>query len=134
MTGIEVNEWCYAVCFAVFIKRISIMGSVQQELFNMKLRKVGFHGEKRMQEREHIISGSAPGHGENGKVVFRISSNKHVEMVTEKIFVSGGIPSPVAVRLRKLPFAATVRAFWAAANPFGAFQPCGFKRGAVTGK
>lgn len=42
MAGIEANEWCYAVCFAVFIKRISIMGSVQQELFNMKPRKVGF--------------------------------------------------------------------------------------------
>ncbi len=95
MAGIEANEWCYAVCFAVFIKRISIMGSVQQELFNMKPRKVGFHGEKRMQEREHIMPGSALKHGENGKVVFRTGSNKHVEMVTEKIFVSGGIPSPV---------------------------------------
>ena len=58
------------------------MGRIQQKFFNMKPGKIGFHREKSMQERQHIMPGSALKHGENGKVVFRIGSNKHVEMVT----------------------------------------------------
>jgi len=48
--AVEVNEWCYAVCFAVFIERVSVMCRIQQEFLNMKFREVGFHGEKGMQE------------------------------------------------------------------------------------
>jgi len=99
MTRIEVNKRCYAVCFAVFIKRVSVKGRIQQEFFNMEFRKIGFHREKSMQEGEHVMSGSTLKHWKNGKVIFRIGCNKHVEMVAEKIFISGRIPSPVAVRL-----------------------------------
>lgn len=56
-------------------------------------------GEKSMQEGQHIMPGSTFKHWKNGKVVFGIGRNKHVEMVAEKIFISGRIPSPVAVRL-----------------------------------
>ncbi len=45
------------------------------------------------------MPGSTFKHGKNGKVIFGIGGNKHVEMVAEKIFISGGIPSPVAVGL-----------------------------------
>ena len=99
MTGIEVNDRSNAVCFAVFIEWVSIMGGIQKKFFNVKLRKIGFHREKSMQEGQHIMSGSTLKHWKNGKVVFRIGSNKHVEMIAEKIFISGRIPSPVAVRL-----------------------------------
>ena len=134
MTGIEVNERSNTICFAVFIKRISVMGRIQQEFFNMEFLKIGFHREKGMQEWQHIMPGRALKHWENWQVIFGTGSNKHVEMVTEKIFIPGRIPSPVAIRLWKLSFAATAWTLRAAAGSFWAFQPCCFKRRPVAGK
>lgn len=99
MTGVEDDERSNAVCFAVFIERISVMYRIRQKFFNMKPGKIGSHREKSMQKGQHIMSGSTLKHWKNGKVVFRIGSNKHVEMVARKIFISGRIPSPVTVRL-----------------------------------
>ena len=75
------------------------MGRIQQKFFNMKFRKIRFHSEKSMQEGQHIMPGRTLKHWKNGKVIFGIGSNKHVKMVAKEIFISGRIPSPVAVRL-----------------------------------
>lgn len=84
MAGVKVNERSNAVCFAVFIEWVSVIGRIGQEFFNMKPGKIGSHREKSMQEGQHIMPGSTLKHWKNGKVVFRIGSNKHVEMVAEK--------------------------------------------------
>lgn len=55
------------------------------EVFNMKFRRIGFHSEKSMPEGEHIMPGSTLKHWKNEKVVFRIDSNKHVELAAENI-------------------------------------------------
>ena len=48
MAGIEVDKGRDVFPSAVFIDSISVMGGIQKEFFNAKLRKVCFHGEKRM--------------------------------------------------------------------------------------
>lgn len=48
MSGIEVDKGRDIFPPAVFIDSISVMGGIQKEFFNAKLRKVCFHGEKRM--------------------------------------------------------------------------------------
>ena len=47
-------------------------------------------------------------HRENRKVIFIVSSYKHVEMITKEVFIFGRIPAPGTVGLRKLTFAGTV--------------------------
>ena len=75
------------------------MGRVQKELFNAEIRKIGFHGEKRVEEGKHIMPGSPFQKRENRKVTEGIGSHKHVEVVTEEITFPVGIPAPVAVGL-----------------------------------
>lgn len=48
MTGIEVDKGRDILPPAVFIDSISVMGGIQKEFFNTELRKVCFHGEKRV--------------------------------------------------------------------------------------
>ena len=48
MARIEVDKGCDVFLSAVFIDRISVMGGIQKEFFNTELRKVCFHGEKRV--------------------------------------------------------------------------------------
>ena len=55
------------------------------------------------------MSGCTLKHRENGQVIFGVSSYKHVEMIAKEIFISGRIPTPVAIGLRKLALAATSR-------------------------
>lgn len=69
ITGVKVNERCDAVCFAVFIKRVGVMGSIQQKFFNIKPGKIGFHRKERMQERQHVMPGSAFEHEKDREVI-----------------------------------------------------------------
>ena len=48
MTGIEVDKGDDILPPAVFLDSISVMGGIQKEFFNTELRKVCFHGEKRV--------------------------------------------------------------------------------------
>ena len=48
MSGIEVDKGRDIFPPAVFIDSISVMCGIQKEFFNAELRKVCFHGEKRM--------------------------------------------------------------------------------------
>ena len=48
MTRIEVDKGCDVFLSAVFIDRISVVGRIQKEFFNVKFWKVCFHGEKRV--------------------------------------------------------------------------------------
>lgn len=58
MTGIEVDKGRDILPSAVFIDRISVVGRIQREFLNPKIRKVRFHRKKRMQERKHVMTGS----------------------------------------------------------------------------
>ncbi len=126
----QVNNWSDVLPFAVFIDRISIMDRIKEELFNMKLREICFHGEKRVQERKHVMSGSPFQKMKNRKVTMGIRSHIHVEVVTEEIVFSMGIPAPVSVWLGIMAFAVTgMIAFFLAFTKF-LFA----LRGSVTGK
>ena len=65
-----------------------------------------------------------------------IGSHKHVEVVTEKIAFPVGVPSPVAVRLRIMTFAAAGRTafFHTIADPLFALLCGSPDGGAVTSK
>ena len=106
MTGIEVDKGRDIFPSAVFIDSISVMGGIQKEFFNTELRKVCFHGEKGMQKRKHIMPGSPLQKRKYREIAVGIGGHIHVEVVTEKITFPMGVPSPVAVRLRIMAFAA----------------------------
>ena len=136
MSGIEVDEGRDIFPSAVFIDRISVMGGIHEEFFNTELRQICFHGEKRMQKREHIMAGSPFQKRKYRKIAVRIGGHIHVEVVTEEIAFPVGVPSPAAVRLRITAFAAAGRTafFLTIADPFFSLLRSGTDRGTVTGK
>lgn len=101
MSWVQVNKGRDIFPPAVFINGVSIMGGIQKELFDTEFRQVCFHGEKRVEEREHVMSGDSLQKEEYGKNAMRIGSHIHVEVVAEKIAFPLGIPAPVAVGLNK---------------------------------
>jgi hypothetical protein len=70
------------------------------------------------------------------EITVGIGCHIHVEVVTKKVAIPMGIPSPVAVRLRITAFAVTGRTaiFLAVTDPFFSLLCSGADRGAVTGK
>ena len=93
----------------VFIDSISVMGGIQKEFFNTELRKVCFHGEKGMQKRKHVMPGSPFQKRKYREVAVGIGGHIHVEVVTKEIAFPMGVPSPAAVWLRIMAFAAAGR-------------------------
>ena len=136
MAGLEVDKGRDIFPSAVFIDSISVMGRIQKEFFNTELRKVCFHGEKGMQKRKHIMPGSPFQKRKYREIAVGIGGHIHVEVVTKKVAIPMGIPSPVAVRLRITAFAVTGRTaiFLAVTDPFFSLLCSGADRGAVTGK
>ena len=136
MSGIEVDKGRDIFPSAVFIDSISVMGGIQKEFFNTELRKVCFHGEKGMQKRKHVMPGSPFQKRKYREVAVGIGGHIHVEVVTKKVAIPMGIPSPVAVRLRIMAFAAAGRTavFLTIADPFFPLLRSSTDRGAVTGK
>ena len=109
MSRVQVNKRSDLLPFAVFVDRIGIMGRIQKEFFNVKLRKIGFHSEKGVQERKHIMPGSPFQKWENRKITMGIRSHIYVEVVAKEIAFPVRIPAPVAVRLRVVAFTVTGR-------------------------
>ena len=70
------------------------------------------------------------------EIAVGIGGHIHVEVVTKKVAIPMGIPSPVAVRLRITAFAVTGRTaiFLAVTDPFFSLLCSGADRSAVTGK
>ena len=136
MSGIEVDKGRDIFPSAVFIDRISVMGGIQKEFFNAELRKICFHSEKRMQKRKHIMPGSPFQKRKYREIAVGIGGYIHVEVVAEEIAFPMGVPSPVAVRLRIMAFAAAGRTavFPAIADPFFSLLRSSTDRSAVTGK
>ena len=136
MAGIEVDKRRDMFPLAVFIDRISIMGGIQKEFFNAELRKICFHGEKRMEKRKHIMPGSPFQKRKYGEVAVGIGCHIHVEVVTEEVAFPMGVPSPVAVWLGILAFAVTGRTafFLAIADSFFSLLCGSPDRSAVTSK
>ena len=136
MCGIEVDKGCNVFLFAVFIDSISVMGGIQKEFFNTELWKVCFHGEKGMQKRKHIMPGSPFQKRKYREIAVGIGGHIHVEVVTKEIAFPLGVPSPAAVRLRIMAFAAAGRTavFPAIADPFFSLLRSSTDRSAVTGK
>ncbi len=136
MSGIEVDKGCNVFLFAVFIDSISVMGGIQKEFFNTELRKVCFHGEKGMQKRKHIMPGSPFQKRKYREIAVGIGGHIHVEVVTKKIAFPMGVPSPAAVWLRIMAFAAAGRTavLPAIADPFFSLLRSSTDRSAVTGK
>lgn len=136
MSGIEVDKGRDIFPSAVFIDSISVMGGIQKEFFNTELRKVCFHGEKRVQKRKHVMPGSSFQKREYREIAVGIGCHIHVEVVTKKVAVPMGIPSPVAIRLRITAFAVTGRTAFllAIADPFFPLPRGGADRSAVIGK
>ena len=136
MTRIEVDKGRDVFPSAVFIDSISVMGGIQKEFFNTELRKVCFHGEKRVQKRKHIMPGSSFQKRKYREITVGIGGHIYVEVVTEKIAFPMRVPSPVAVWLRIMAFAAAGRAavFLTIADPFFPLLRSSPDRGAVTGK
>ena len=136
MSGIEVDKGRDIFPSAVFIDRISVMGGIQKEFFNAELRKVCFHSEKRMQKRKHIMPGSPFQKRKYREIAVGIGGYIHVEVVAEEIAFPMGVPSPVAVRLRIMAFAAAGRTafFPAIADPFFSLLCSSPDGSAVTGK
>lgn len=75
------------------------MCRIQQEFFNSEFREIGLHRKEGMQERKHIVAGSALKERENGEITVGIGGHIHVEVVAEEITFPMGIPTPVAIRL-----------------------------------
>ena len=124
VAGIEVDKRRDIFPSAVLIDRISVMGRIQKEFFNVEFRKVCFHREKGMQEREHIMPGSPFQQRKYREITIGIGCHIHVEMVTEEIAFPVGVPSPVAVWLGIMAFAVTRRTafFRTVVDPF--FRCC----------
>ena len=57
MSEIEVDKRCDMFPPAVFINSVSVVCRIQKELFNLEFRKLRFHGEKGMQEGQHVMPG-----------------------------------------------------------------------------
>ena len=136
MSGIEVDKGRDIFPSAVFIDSISVMGGIQKEFFNTELRKVCFHGEKGMQKRKHIMAGSPFQKWEYREIAVGIGGHIHVEVVTEKIAFPMRVPSPAAVRLRIMAFAAAGKTafFVAMADPFFPLLGSSTDRSAVASK
>nr|WP_305134999.1 hypothetical protein [uncultured Acetatifactor sp.] len=69
--GIEVNERDDAMPAAVFIDRHGIMCRVQEQLFDLSLRKELLHGEPIIKEADGIMPGSGPQEREDREAAFR---------------------------------------------------------------
>ena len=136
MSGIEVDKGRDSFPPAVFIDSISVMGGIQKEFFNAELRKICFHCEKRMEKRKHIMPGSPFQKGKYREIAVGIGGHIHVEVVAEEIAFPMRVPSPVAVRLRIMAFAAAGRTafFLAITDPFFPLLRGSADRSAVTGK
>ena len=136
MCGIEVDKGCNVFLFAVFIDGISVMGGIQKEFFNTEFRRVCFHSEKGMQKRKHIMPGSPFQKRKYREIAVGIGGYIHVEVVAEEIAFPMGVPSPAAVRLRIMAFAAAGRTafFLAIADPFFSLLCSSPDGSAVTGK
>ena len=82
------------------------------------------------------MPGSSFQKGKYREIAVGIGGHIHVEVVTEKITFPMGVPSPVAVRLRIMAFAAAGRTavFPAIADPFFSLLRSSTDRSAVTGK
>ena len=136
MSGIEVDKGCNVFLFAVFIDSISVMGGIQKEFFNAELWKVCFHGEKGMQKRKHIMPGSPFQKRKYREIAVGIGGHIHVEVVAEEIAFPMGVPSPAAVWLRIMAFAAAggTAVFLTIADAFFPLLRSSTDRSAVTGK
>ena len=136
MTGVQVDKGRDSFPSAVFIDSIRVMGGIEKEFFNAELRKVCFHSEKGMEKRKHVMPGSPFQKRKYREIAVGIGGHIHVEMVTEEIAFPMGVPSPVAVWLRIMAFAATGRTafFLAIADPFFPLLCGSPDRSAVTGK
>ena len=136
MSGIEVDEGCDVFPSAVFIDSISVMGGIQKEFFNAELRKVCFHSEKGMEKRKHVMPGSPFQKRKYREIAVGIGGHIHVEVVTKKIAFPMGVPSPAAVWLRIMAFAAAggTAVFLTIADAFFPLLRSSTDRSAVTGK
>ena len=136
MSGVEVNKRRDIFPSAVFIDRVSVVGGVQKEFFNVEFRKICFHGEKGMEKRKHIMPGSPFQKREYREVTIGIGSHIHVEVVTEEIAFPMGIPTPVAVGLGIMTFTAAGRTalLLTVTDPFFALLGGSADGGTVTGK
>ena len=112
------------------------MGGIQKEFFNTELRKVCFHAKKGMEKRKHIMPGSPFQKRKYREIAVGIGGHIHVEVVAEEIAFPMRVPSPVAVRLRIMAFAAAGRTafFLAITDPFFPLLRGSADRSAVTGK
>ena len=79
--SIKVNKRCDMYPLKIFIVRHCIMGRIQKDLCNMKVRKKAFHSEKVEQKSMGIMLGSRIEQWKNGQVTFGIRSNKHVKII-----------------------------------------------------
>ena len=136
MSGVEVDKRCNVFPSAVFINRVSVMGRIQEELFNTEFREVCFHCEKGMEEGKHVMPGSPFQKWKYGEVAVGIGSHIHVEVVTEEVAFPVGVPAPVAVRLGVKALTVTGREafFPATADPLFPLLRGSTDRSAVTGK
>lgn len=136
MSGIEVNKRRDILPSAVFVDSVGIMGRIQKEFLHVEFRKVCFHGEKGMQERKHIMSGSPFQKWKHREVAVGIGGHIHVEVVTEEMAFPVRVPAPVAVWLRIMAFAGAGKAFMFLTFAGALFSLlCGSPdRSAVTGK
>ena len=121
---------------AVFINRVSVMGRIQEKLFNTEFREVCFHCEKGMEKGKHVMPGSPFQKRKYREVAVGIGSHIHVEVVTEEIAFPMGVPSPVTVRLGVMALTVTGRTAFLLTIADTLFSLlCGSTdRGAVTGK
>lgn len=136
MAGIEVDKRRDLFPSAVFIDRISVVGGIQEEFFNVEFRKVCFHGEKGVKKRKHVMPGSPFQKRKYREVTMGIGGHIHAEVVTEEIAFPMRVPSPVAVRLRIMAFAAAggTAVFLTIADPYFSLLCGSPDRSAVTGK
>ena len=136
MTGVQVDKGRDSFPSAVFIDSISVMGGIEKEFFNAELRKVCFHSEKGMEKRKHVMPGSPFQKRKYREIAVGIGGHIHVEVVAEEIAFPMRVPSPVAVRLRIMAFAAAGRTafFLAIADPFFSLLCSSPDGSAVTGK
>ena len=109
MSGIEVDKWCDIFPSEAFINWVSVMGRIQEELFNTEFREVCFHHEKGMEKRKHVMPGGSFQKRKYREVVVGIGSHIHVEAVTKEIAFLVGAPSLVTVMLGAMAFTVTER-------------------------
>lgn len=119
----------------VFIVSHGIMSRVEQELCDMGFRKELEHGEIGIQKAMRVMPGSRSQERKNREVAFRVRCREHVEIISEIVAASVGIPTDVTIRLviEAAAFAVTDPFFHAIARTGLPLPGTGVNRGSVTG-